>query len=114
MHRSIEARLHYAALLVALTIHDICSALTLLTSVFVREKHYVAFVNRYTTEAELGLSGLSCYRLRGGIVHRANLAGHDLMSATHVIFTVPESERGVHGLSIETESGDKRAAMLDL
>jgi hypothetical protein len=35
--------------LTALTVPDICSALELPNSVFVKEKHYVAFVDKYTT-----------------------------------------------------------------
>lgn len=85
IQRAIDAKLYYPALLVALTVPEICSALTLDNSVFVKEKHYVAFVDRYTTPKSLGCDGLTCFRLRGGVVHRANLAGHALFDATNVI-----------------------------
>jgi hypothetical protein len=112
VQRAIDAKLYYPALLIALTIPDICSALALDNGVFVKEKHYIAFVDRYTTPPQLGLTGQDCYRLKGGVVHRADLAGHDKFSATHVVFTLPESTGGVHALSII--QGEKTAAMFDL
>lgn len=110
--RCIQAKLYYPALLVALTVPEICSALALDTGVFVKEKHYVAFVDKYTTPSALGLDGLSCYRLRGGVVHRANAAGHPYLGATHVIFTIPETLGGVHAIGVKMP--EKYAAMFDL
>lgn len=112
MRRAIEARLYYPAVLVALTLPEICAALELPNSVFVREKHYVDFVDRYTTPPELGLPGIDCYRLRGGVVHRASFARHPKFDGTHVVFTIPETGPKVHALSIV--AGDKKAAMFDL
>ena len=101
-------------MLTALTVPDICSALELPNSVFVKEKHYVAFVDKYTTPPALGLDGQSCYRLRGGLVHRANLAGHDKFGASHVVFTLPGTAGVVHALSIVGSRSGKVAAMFDL
>jgi hypothetical protein len=110
--RAIEAKLYYPALLVSLTIPEICSGLMLDRSTMVKEKHYVAFINNYTKPNELGLSGLECYRLRGGLVHRANLAGHPKLDYTHVIFTLPTELLAVHGIDIE--GNGKKAVCLDL
>lgn len=112
IHKSIEAKLYYPALLVSLTIPEICVSLTLDTKVFVKEKHYVDFVDKYTTPEELGLSGIQCYRLRGGVVHRGNMAGHPFFDATHVVFSLPETTRRAHALTLEV--GSSRAAMFDL
>lgn len=112
IQRAIDAKLYYPALLVALTVPEICAALALDRSVYVREKQYTAFVDKYTSEPGLGVTGLDCYRIRGGVVHRANMAGHDKLSATHVIFTVPEGAGGVHALGIAVDN--KMAYMLDL
>ncbi|RWQ16106.1 hypothetical protein [Mesorhizobium sp.] len=109
---AITAKLYYPALLVTLTVPEICAALALDRGAFVREKNYVAFVDQYTTPPELGLSGMDCFRLRGGVVHRADFRGHPHFGATHVIFTTPESERTLHGFSIL--AGEKTAAMFDL
>jgi hypothetical protein len=111
---AIQAKLYYPAVLIALTVPDICSALALPNSVFVKEKHYVAFVDKYTTPPALGLDGQSCYRLRGGVVHRANMAGHGKFGATHVIFTLPGSLASIHALSIIHRESGKIAAMFDL
>ncbi|WP_454617536.1 hypothetical protein [Bradyrhizobium cenepequi] len=112
IERAIDARLYYPALLAALTVPEICSALTLEKAVFVRQKHYAAFIDRYTTPSEIGSNGVDIYRLRGGVVHRASMAGHPDFGATHVIFTIPETGAGMHALSIR--AGDKTAAMFDL
>lgn len=112
--RAIDAKLYYPALLTALTVPEICSALALDNSVFIKEKHYVAFVDKYSTPRELGLSGVDCYRLRGGVVHRANMAGHPQFGATHVIFSLPESPAKMHAFSIVHQAENKTAAMFDL
>jgi hypothetical protein len=113
VQRSIDARLYYPALLVALTVPEICAALTLDNSVFVKEKHYASFVDKYATPRGLGCDGLMCYRLRGGVVHRANIAGHPLLGSTHIIFTVPESQIKIHALTIKAGE-EKTATMFDL
>lgn len=112
LQQSIKAGLYYPALLVALTIPEICITLGLDKNVFVKEKHYSAFIDKYTTPPTLGLSGVDCYRLRCGIVHRANLAGHPHFGATHVIFTVPNTGHSLHAFSIN--HGEKIASMFDL
>jgi len=112
IERAISVRLYYPALLMTLTLPEICMGLTLQKSNFVKRDHYVSFVDNYTTEGELGLDGASCYQLRGGLVHRADLTGHAYFPNTHVVFTVPETHSSIHALSII--SGDKSASMFDL
>jgi hypothetical protein len=115
IERAIEAKLYYPALLVALTIPEICVALTLDKKDFLKEKHYVGFVDKYTTPGGpdgLGMSGLDCYRLRGGVVHRTNFSGHPKVDWTNVIFTVPETGLQIHAMSIRAP--EKLAAMLSL
>lgn len=112
IQRAIEAQLYYPALVVTLTLPEICCSLALDNNVFIKEKHYTEFVDRYTTPATLGLDGLGCYRLRGGVIHRGNAAGHPFFGSTHVIFTVPETGASIHALSIV--AGEKRSAMFDL
>jgi hypothetical protein len=110
--RAIAAKLYYPALLVTLTVPEICVALTLDKTTFVKQKHYVDFVDRYTTPTELGLDGIDCYRLRGGVVHRAHFAGHPQFDCTNVVFTVPESGGQMHAMNLKV--GDKTAAMFSL
>jgi hypothetical protein len=99
--------------LVALTIPDICAGLALDNNIFVKEPHYVAFVDKYTAENELGIDGLTCYRIRGGVVHRANMAGNPKFDATHVIFTPPESELQIHGFRLENGPASAIALRLE-
>ena len=110
--RAFGAKLYYPALLVALTLPDICIALSFDKEKFVKDKDYAAFIDTYTTPAELGLGGQDCYRLRGGVVHRGNAAGHPFFGKSHVIFTVPETGTQIHALSIQV--GEKSAAMFSL
>jgi hypothetical protein len=112
IQRAIDARLYYPALLAALTLPEICAALSLDKSVFIKQKHYADFVDKYTTPKELGLDGVDCYRLRGGVVHRASMAGHPDFGPTHVIFTIPETGLPIHALFLE--HGEKTAAVFDL
>jgi hypothetical protein len=99
--------------LVTLTVPDICVALALDNSVFVKQRHYVAFVDKYTTPPELGLDGELCYRLRGGVVHRAGMASHPDLGATHVIFSLINGS-GPHALAIKDGPSGKRAAVFNL
>lgn len=110
--KAIDAQLYYPALLMALTVPEICAALAMERSVFVKEKHYAGFVDRYTTKASLGLAGIDCYRLRGGLVHRGNLAGHPKADWTNTVFTIPETGTSIHALTLK--AGDKSAAAFDL
>ncbi len=111
IERSIEARLYYPALLITLTVPEICSALAMDKSVFVRERHYVEFLEKFAPNG-VGLSPVDCYRLRGGLVHRASFSGHDKFGWTHVLFTTPEGRLGVHAITIS--SGGKRGLALDV
>lgn len=108
----IANKLYYPALLIALTLPEICSALEVDDSVFIKEKQYAAFVDKYAPLEVLNISGQNCYRLRGGVVHRGNAAGHPHIGASHVIFYVPESPSLIHGISVEVNG--KRAANFDL
>lgn len=112
MDRALKARLYYPAILIALTIPEICSALALAKNVFVKSKHYVAFVDAYTSPSELGCDGAICYRLRGGVVHRANLTGHHEIGYSHILFTVPETGAVMHAFSMK--SGRKTAMVFDV
>jgi hypothetical protein len=112
IQRTIQARLYYPALLVTLTIPEICSALLLDNQVLVKNKHYISFLDKYSSEKELGLGAVDCYRLRGGVVHRGNMVGHPKFDATHVVFTLPESRVRVQGVTLAP--GASRVVMLDL
>ena len=108
----VERQLYYPALLVALTIPEICITLAFDKNVMVKEKHYAAFIERYTDSTRLGMTGVECYQLRCGIVHRADFAGHPKSGSTHVIFTLPNTQTVINGITME--AGTKTAKMFDL
>ncbi len=118
MWRAFSAQLYYPALLVALTLPEVCAALRLDKSEFVKKKHYIDFIDNYAPHDDLRVTGLDCYQLRGGLVHRANAAGHAFYEGTHVIFTVPETGNVLHAFTLEvvnpTTGAKKSAMMLDL
>lgn len=116
MNRALEANLFYPALVVALTIPDVCAGLALDDTQFLNQATYAAFVNKYAppkgSEDALGVNGIECYRLRGGIIHRGNAAGHPFSGLTHVMFTVPESGGYQHDITIIMEP--YKGLLLDL
>jgi hypothetical protein len=112
VQRAYDQKLYYPALAVALTLPEICVALTFDSTMFVKGEHYANFIDTFTTQPELGLDGISCYRLRGGVIHRANAAGHPFFGATHVVFTVPESNATLHAFGVKADGNT--ATMFDL
>lgn len=123
--KCIQAGLYYPALTVALTIPDICVALTRSDDYFVKRPDYVGFIDEYaltvlpegcsvSAEPYLGVDGLDCYRLRGGVIHRGNAAGHSDFDFTHVIFTIDDIT--MHAFTLCIPSGNKflKAAMFRL
>lgn len=112
VQRCIDAGVFYPALAVALTLPEICLALTMTKDQFVKERHYAAFIDGYTSANKLGVDGLRCYRLRGGVIHRGHAAGHPFFGATHVTFTIPGPGVSIHNGTHRTR--EKVAVMLDL
>jgi hypothetical protein len=109
--RALRARLFYPAIVVALTVPEICCGLALTKADVIGEKRYAAFVDKYTTPSELGTDGPDCYRLRCGIIHRGNAQGHRKALVTHTIFTPPGGPT-VHAISIQ--NGNFTAGMFSM
>ncbi|RPE67317.1 hypothetical protein EDD53_1723 [Pacificibacter maritimus] len=82
------------------------------TSKRAEQKHYVEFIDKYSTPRELGDNGVGIYRLRGGLAHRGDMRGHTHNSATHVLFSVPETQSKMHAFRIEADG--KTPALFDL
>lgn len=79
---------------------------------YVKAVDYESFISNYGRIRELGLTKEECYRLRGGIVHRGNAAGHHFQTNTHILFSVPETGAVIHAASMVM--GEKTAALYDL
>jgi hypothetical protein len=115
LDKALKAQLYYPALLVALTLPEVCSGLALPRGRFVKEADYVGFIDAYTDKkppTNFGLTGSECYRLRGGVVHRGSFNGHPYFGTDAVIFTIPESNAKMHAFTIQV--GEKTAFLLDL
>jgi hypothetical protein len=115
IRRAIDAKLYYPALVVALTIPDLCAGLMMATSEFVKKPHYLAFLDKYAPESELGLNGEDCFMLRGGIIHRGDATGHPHFKVATVIFTLPNDgpvKVAIHGPKITVAGVETRG--LDL
>ena len=112
MWRAFDAGLYHPTLLTALTLPEICAGLAKPLSEFVKRPDYEAFIDEYADTQKLGMDGERCFRLRGGLVHRGNAAGHPYFDSTHVIFTVPDSQSSVHNGFIRV--GAEKAFLLDL
>lgn len=112
MWRAFQATLYYPALLVALTLPEVCSGLTLSANLHVNKNHYVSFIDQYARLSNLGLDGAACYQMRGGMVHRGNASGHSNWGGGGVVFTVPETHVEVHGVSLMV--GDQASSHFDL
>jgi hypothetical protein len=110
--KSLSSGLYYPALLISLTLPDICCSLSFDKERFVKETDYVPFVDKYTTPRTLGLDGKGCFRLRGGMIHRADASGHPHSTETNVVFSLPKTNFSIHALSIINDN--QSATMLSL
>ena len=105
VERAFKAKLYYPALVVALTLPEVCSALPMDTNEFVKGPHYRKFLEIYANPTELGLSPMECYRLRGGVVHRGGAGFNQVESFSHVFFTIPETVNSIHGIRLVGPNG---------
>lgn len=109
IHHTIKRKNYYAALVVTLTIPEVCAALTLDKNSFVKEVHYTDWVEKYISG--IGMSAKDCWRLRGGVIHRADFSGHPYSEFTRVVFGVRRSN-AVHALHVRR--GDEKIAYVSL
>lgn len=122
VERCIEVKLYYPAITLVLTLPDICTGLALPDDTFVTNKTYADFVDTYTQQKPdpsgdanvLGCDGAACYKLRCGVVHRGNAAGHPFFGMTHVLFSPPQSSARVHGVAVHVANAPEKAACFDI
>jgi hypothetical protein len=87
IERALQARVYYLALVVALTLPDICAALESPDGQTDRDRYKVWY------NANLGgrygaLTDADCYSLRCGVVHQGRF-GHPKMGYGRVVFSLP-------------------------
>lgn len=88
--RAIEARLYYVAVVLTLTLPDICAALESENGETTGPK-YKAWCERWLGPSYPMLNGEDLWTLRCGVLHQGRL-GHPKMSYSRVLFTVPNPQ----------------------
>lgn len=103
--RTFLSKLYLPAFIVSLTIPDICLGLTFKKAeTQVNRDLYTSWVDKYSPDFKLGVTGDQCYKLRCGIIHKGNPSGHAFFGADNVIITVPETGASIHGLRLKRHS----------
>jgi hypothetical protein len=84
---ALHARLYYLALVVALTIPDVCAALESVDGQTNRDR-YKAWYNAHLGGRYGAVTDADCYSLRCGVAHQGRF-GHPRMEYGRVIFAIP-------------------------
>jgi len=97
IHACLRAGLPYAAIHLALSVPDVCSALETDPESQERwkgtEKRYVAWCQRYLSKRFSTFDAADCWALRGGVLHNGNLTGHSKTKYDHVMFGLSSNIR---------------------
>ena len=103
VERALEAKLHYLAVVLTLTIPDVCAALQNEKGETDRHRYVAWFDDWLATDYPL-LTGLDLYRLRCGVSHQGRL-GHPKMRYSRILFSLPAGMR-THNNILASGSGD--------
>jgi len=90
---ALKARLYFLAILVTLSLPDVCAALESDDGKTSHAK-YKAWCDRWIVPAYPMLTSLDIYSLRCGVVHQGRF-GHDKMQYSRVLFTIPDGRGNV-------------------
>ena len=95
--RAIEAKFYYHAIVISLSIPDICAALTCNPkSICVTSKDYIAWCETNLEPKFSSFTAVDCYRLRCGVVHWGNF-GHPKARYDKIVFTLPTKLKMAEG-----------------
>ena len=112
IERAHKAQLYYVAVAVALSIPDICSALESdPANPYTTPKSYVHWFDENVAGSFSLLDGLSCYRLRCGVLHQGK-GQHSKMEYDRVLFVPPGAMTITEGLSANNGGRAERVLML--
>jgi len=93
IEHALAAGLYYPAIVIALSLPDICSALESADGETSGAK-YKAWYDAWMAASYPTITSVDLYSLRCGVVHQGRL-GHALMHYERVLFTVPNQQRNV-------------------
>jgi len=106
IERAIEARFYYHAIVVCLSMPDICAALLCdPSSIWVTEKKYVEWCEANLEKRFKFLTAKDCYRLRCGVLHQGNF-GHPKARYDRIVFTLPSKIQFPEGRIGSPEAGE--------
>lgn len=94
IERALELELYYLAIVLALTLPDICAALEDPNGV-TRGEYYKAWYNKYFAIKYPSITDNDCWSLRCGVVHQGR-CGHPNMQYDRVVFTMPGAPAVLH------------------
>jgi hypothetical protein len=89
IERALDAQLYYPAVVMTLTLPDICAALESPDGKTSGQK-YKDWYNRYLAEVSPGMTDVDCYSLRCGVVHQGRV-GHPNLRYSRIVFSLPQS-----------------------
>lgn len=93
INRALSLGLYYLALMMTLSLPDICAALESSDGQTSGAK-YKAWYNAWMASEYPRLTADDCYRIRCGVVHQGRF-GHPQMQYARVLFTVPNAQGNV-------------------
>jgi len=91
IERALNAQIFYPALVVTLTLPDICAALEAPNGRSSRLK-YIAWYDAHVATIYPLVTAIDCYSIRCGVVHQGKF-GHPGSQYSRVIFTLPDPGR---------------------
>jgi hypothetical protein len=113
IEKCLAAGLWHAALALTLSLPDICSVLEMPPDKKRAGKdRYAAWFDKNMSRYSTSLTGMDCYRIRCGVLHRGEF-GHPQSRFDRVIFTLPANVR-MERSTIHYTGGVLNALQLDL
>jgi hypothetical protein len=110
IERALEARLYYLAVLSAIALPDVCSALQ--SDGTTKPEKYKAWYEAWLAKKLSSMTSDDMYGLRCGIVHQG-IFGHPGMQYNRVIFTVPHGRVRAHNTVMRAADDEQFALHLD-
>jgi len=109
IHATYQAKLYYAAIILCLTLPDMCAA-----SEFEEgdeafwniQKRYETWCDRYLIKHLSALTSTDIWALRGGVIHRGQTFGHPKNRFERVAFILPDGRHNIfNGIVTQMQGG---------
>lgn len=114
IEKCLEAGLIYAAIHLALSVPDVCSALETGSDDDARyriEKRYTAWCEKYLSPKFYSFNAADCWALRGGVLHNAMPSAHAKLAYDQILFTQPNPNFRIGELISKNNGGTQLTAI---